>query len=126
ARRLSGVSAEGPERLERDRAALRAAYLGARRAELASSARSRVADVRVGGEPGRWIARAIGLARSVRELRGELSQGDAIAIGDLDALGRARWLTALVGSPAARWSLAAFADASDDAWWVALAPLVPD
>src|SRR6185436_11458916 len=43
---------------------------------------------------------------------------------DSDALTRARWLIALVGSPAARWSLASIADATDEALFRALSTLI--
>jgi transcriptional regulator with GAF, ATPase, and Fis domain len=122
ARRLSGAPDSGPEWEEKQLAAVRAAYLGSRRADLSSAARAGTCEVKVGGAPGQWLAHAVAMSRSVRHLRGESPAGSA-SLGDSDAWTRARWLIALVGSPAARWSLAAISDASDEAWWEALSSL---
>jgi transcriptional regulator with GAF, ATPase, and Fis domain len=125
ARRLSGAARSGPEWIDQELTAIRAAYLGSRRAELASASRAAACDVRVGGAPGQWMAHAVAMSRSVRLLRGETPAGSA-SMGDADALTRARWLIALVGSPAARWSLAAISEASDESWWEALSTLAQD
>jgi hypothetical protein len=72
------------------------------------------------------MSHAGAMARSVRAPRDETPEAGAVEIGNADALARARWLTALVGSPAARWSFATVTDATDEQWvsalteWVAL------
>jgi len=103
---------ESPQamRARRDRA-VRRSYLAIRRRELLSAAQHRDAQIAVSGEPGRWLARAVEVARRVALLRGDLIPETAEPLTDLNALGRSRWLVHLVGSPAASWPCSARNDA---------------
>jgi transcriptional regulator with GAF, ATPase, and Fis domain/serine/threonine protein kinase/tetratricopeptide (TPR) repeat protein len=96
---------------DRRRRAVCRAYLAVRRTELLHAARSAVARVRVAGEPGRWVEDAVGRARDVARLRGALIDREPPELDELDELGRARWLVALVGSAATAWP--ALHDGSD-------------
>ncbi|HVW29197.1 MAG TPA: protein kinase, partial [Polyangiaceae bacterium] len=102
AREALGEPESAPERRERRRRAVRRAYFAVRRPEVLRAARG--VDVRVGvsGIAGDWLRASTSLLAEIAVLRGAAAD-DARELGDLDALGRARWLTALVGSPAARW-----------------------
>ncbi len=92
------------ERTASRRSAVRRAYLSVRRGELLRCARGHRIDVQVAGTAGEWLHRAADLLGAVAVLRGvPLSDHAPHSMADLDALGRARWLTALVGSPAAHW-----------------------
>ncbi|MFZ5889982.1 MAG: sigma 54-interacting transcriptional regulator [Myxococcota bacterium] len=84
-------------------ALVRRSYLGLRRAELVRAARHPRGEIAV-QEPARgWLVASLDLLRSLEELRGATSSGEASMLRDLDEVGRARWLTAIVGSPAAAW-----------------------
>jgi len=120
ARRYSGLDESETEWVAKQRSTIRASYLGSRRAEIFAAARRESVSVRVSGLPGQWVSHAVAMARSVRALRGETPEGGAVEIGNADALARARWLTSLVGSPAARWSFATVEDATDEQWVTAL------
>ncbi len=98
-----GSSETDEERTERRRRTVRRAYLGVRRRELLSAARHVRCEVRVEGEPGAWLERAMELARRVTALGGKLIDRQAPPLEPLDALGRSRWLVALVGPSAAAW-----------------------
>src|SRR5262249_23676482 len=120
-----GGSAEGAtgtqnESGERDARLVRATYLGIRRA-----------DIEVGGiaasDAPTWLIDALKWAGRIRaidlepDISAELStpkaRGPASILPSpmppLGADGIARWLTALVGSPAARWPMATIAGASE-------------
>ena len=99
---LGGGESEDVQR-ERRKRAVRRAYLGVRRRELLAAARYAHGAVRVEGEPGLWLERASELARRVAALGGQLIDREAPAFLPLDALGRSRWLVALVGPAAAAW-----------------------
>jgi len=93
ARGVLGAAAEHPSGMARGRI---------RRAYLAVRARDIVAGARVGegmGLPGEWLREAI------RALPPPSAPEGATTLGPLSALGRARWLVALVGPSAAAWSL---------------------
>jgi serine/threonine-protein kinase PknK len=98
-------------KIERRRHAVRRAYLAVRRRDVMRAAQHEQAEVRVGGEPGAWLARSIQLASRAARLRGTLIPRDAVALTELDALGRSRWLVALAGAQAAGWP--ALSDTSD-------------
>ncbi len=88
---------------ERRRRQVRRAYLGVRRRELLAAARHVRCAVGVEGEPGLWLEQAAQLGRRVAALGGQLIDRDAPPLAPLDALGRSRWLAALVGPIAAAW-----------------------
>jgi transcriptional regulator with GAF, ATPase, and Fis domain len=111
-----------PDRAEHWRRMVRAAYLGSRRAEIAWAARA--ASVAFHGGAGDWLRHAVEVQRSALAFGGEAPHGGAVQLGDADALARSRWLVTLVGSPAARWSLASVARASDEQWARGLERLV--
>ena len=66
------------------------------------------------GLPASGCVHAIEMSRRARALREEPSNAARVELGEADALARARWLVALVGSAAARWSLSGIAEVSDD------------
>jgi serine/threonine-protein kinase PknK len=103
ARDTLGDREDGEAMRARRRRAVCQAYLSVRRAELLGAARGRTLTVAIAGTAGEWLDRARRLFASVASLRGLSPSKDADTLSDLDTLGRARWLTALVGSPAARW-----------------------
>ncbi len=90
---------EAELRDERTRA-VRRTYLAVRRAELFEAS---TAELRVEGAPGEWLASAVALIARLEALRGRAPSPRRVVLHDLDSLGRARWLTALVGSTAAHW-----------------------
>jgi transcriptional regulator with GAF, ATPase, and Fis domain len=102
ARDALGEVERDADRRERRRRAVRRAYLAVRRAEVSRAARGVDVRVAVSGIAGEWLRETVSLLAAVAVLRGAASD-DARELGDLDVLGRAQWLTALVGSPAARW-----------------------
>lgn len=105
-RRALGSAAAAPDENAQARrlAAVRRAYLGTRRAEIFALARSRAARVELRGIGATWLAEARQHAEGILRLRGR-SLDDVLVppLGELDALGRARFLVALVGSAAASW-----------------------
>ena len=120
--------AEGAHALEDDdreevRDAIRASYLGSRRAELSLATRARSARVAVAGEPGTWLRHALDLARRAALLEGCDTSGEDIVLDDADPLARTRWLVALVGVAAARWSLTELATERDEVWAARLGSL---
>ncbi len=122
--RLSSDANFRSETATKERAAIRAAYLGSRRAELVAAARAATVEVRVGGEAGRCMAHAVAMASSIERLRGAEMASSLFAIADADALARARWLTALVGSTAARWPIGTLSSATDEELYRGLSSLV--
>jgi transcriptional regulator with GAF, ATPase, and Fis domain/serine/threonine protein kinase len=100
-----------PERLA---GSIRAAYLGSRRAEITRAARADEIEVRVQGVPGEWLRHAIEMSKKARSLRGEPSAEGRVELVESESMARSRWLVSLVGSTAARWSLASIASANDD------------
>lgn len=85
-------------------AAVRRAYLNTRRSEIYALARSRGARSELSGPSAAWLSQARSLAEGILRLRGR-SLDDVLVppIAELDALGRARFLVALVGPAAAAW-----------------------
>jgi serine/threonine-protein kinase PknK len=109
--RLELGGGETPERLvERRRAAVRRAYLAVRKEEILEAARCEAVEVEVTGEPGLWLREALALARAVAELRKDGAGAPRSRLDELTAYGRARWLVALVGPPAASWLEGAWRD----------------
>ena len=108
---------------EESRDAIRASYLGSRRAELSLATRARSARVAVAGEPGTWLGHALDLARRAALLEGCDTSGEDIVLDDADPLARTRWLVALVGVAAARWSLTELATERDEVWAARLGSL---
>ncbi|MBN1609369.1 MAG: sigma 54-interacting transcriptional regulator [Polyangiaceae bacterium] len=98
-------------KIERRHNAVRRAYLAVRRREVMRAAQHDQAQVHVQGEPGAWLAHSIQLANRAARLRGTPIPRDAVALAELDALGRSRWLVALSGAQAAGWP--ALPDTSD-------------
>jgi serine/threonine-protein kinase PknK len=106
ARRARDALAEpenAAERIAERRRAVRRSYLSVRRPLLLSAARGRRLDVASTGATGEWLRDAVALLERVAVLRGATSSAERETVTDLDVLGRARWLTALVGGAAARW-----------------------
>jgi transcriptional regulator with GAF, ATPase, and Fis domain len=122
-RRLLPATESADEVARRFEHAVRAAYLGSRRAQIDGAVRAGLAEVRVQGGPGDWLRHAIEMAQKARLLRGEANQASPIEVGEADALARARWLVALVGSSAASWPLASLAELTDARWAEVLAEL---
>lgn len=105
-RALAELDVEEPdtERAARHRRAVERAYLSTRRRELVALASHANVEIRVGGEPGLWLRRVRELLHDLARLREEASSSKPGAfLGDLDAFGRARFLTGLIGAPAADW-----------------------
>ena len=82
---------------------IRHAYLALRRRAILRAARCGSSSVSLKGEPGEWLTDALSLATQVARLRGDSLDREAPPLGDLDDLGRSRWLVSLVGPPAAAW-----------------------
>ncbi|HKQ69684.1 MAG TPA: hypothetical protein VJT73_10115, partial [Polyangiaceae bacterium] len=114
ARRIAPKNNEVEASHARRALAIKAAYLGSRRAEIAIAARAASAVVRSNGRAGEWLERAIALARAARMLRGLGDEMAEITLEDAEPLARARWLVNLVGVSAARWPVAALVGVSDD------------
>jgi transcriptional regulator with GAF, ATPase, and Fis domain len=91
--------ADAGQRAER---AVRRAYRFARRRELIDAARSSRSELKVGPVSTSVLAPVLELLIKIRALRGQPSSGVA-EVGDLDTLGRARFLVALVGVAASSW-----------------------
>ncbi len=87
------------EEIEERRARVRRSYLAVRASHVARSDR---VDDAVQGPARAWLEEALALKRACA-VDGEAGAG---VIEPLDPLGTARWLVALVGSPAAGWPLA--------------------
>jgi serine/threonine-protein kinase PknK len=83
--------------------AVRRAYFAVRGPELAGVASGHGVDIRVSGTPGAWLEARARLLERVAGLRGGVAASERKVLAELEALGRARVLTALVGSAAARW-----------------------
>ncbi|MDI1482175.1 sigma 54-interacting transcriptional regulator [Polyangium sp. y55x31] len=125
AARDAGSGREREERGERDARRVRAAYLSARRDELVTRASA-------GAGTAAWLGDALAWARRARSLvdaESSLAQdAGASEIGPLGPEGIARWMTSLVGSPAAAWPtgpLAKMGEASLAAALVDLARKLP-
>jgi transcriptional regulator with GAF, ATPase, and Fis domain/tetratricopeptide (TPR) repeat protein/tRNA A-37 threonylcarbamoyl transferase component Bud32 len=88
-------------------AAVRRAYLGVRRDELAGVARFDDVELGVAGPARAWIAEALALARAVAALRGDERKRGRVRVEPLSGHGLLRFLVALVGPAAAAWSHAA-------------------
>ena len=102
ARDTLGELESDERRRARRQGTVRRSYLTVRRQELLRAARGHTLSVDVDGTAGEWLAQAVNLLGRVAVLRGARSD-ETGRVAELDALGRARWLTALIGSPAARW-----------------------
>jgi serine/threonine-protein kinase PknK len=88
-------------RIEQSRLAVRRAYLATRRLELLRAGGSiRIAAT---GPAGEWLRQAAELLAKTGRLRGGRERAVRGDLGDLDPLGRRRWLVALVGPAAAHW-----------------------
>ncbi|RYZ01957.1 MAG: GAF domain-containing protein [Myxococcales bacterium] len=87
---------------ERGERAVRRAYRFAQRRELAEASRAAEAELAVGPRARDVLSPVLALLRKVRALRGKPSSGTA-RVGELDSLGRARFLVALVGVAASSW-----------------------
>jgi len=107
ARELLGEPEAPARALERRRSAVRRAYLAVRRRELAAISRGTPIDVRVAGTAGTWLTDAAALFSKIGELRGASIVGPERLLGELDVLGRARFLARVVGPTAANWPLPA-------------------
>jgi transcriptional regulator with GAF, ATPase, and Fis domain len=107
AREWLGESEAPAQTLERRRSAVRRAYLAVRRRELVAIGRGTPLDVRVAGTAGTWLAEAAALFSNIGELRDATAAGPERVAGDLDVLGRARFLARVVGPAAANWPLPA-------------------
>jgi serine/threonine-protein kinase PknK len=108
------------DRGERDARQVRATYLRLRRDELHSAAAARE-------DTAPWLAEAVTRARRARAIEGAPGMAGAPVRGPiltpLPPEQLARWLTALVGSPAATWPLGELAAAPERALAVALTDL---
>jgi transcriptional regulator with GAF, ATPase, and Fis domain len=96
---------EEPEahRRERRGALVRGSYLALRRPELLRAVRHAEIELAL-EEPVRgWLSSALDVLRQVERLRGAASSADKFVLHDLDEVGRARWLSTLVGAAAAAW-----------------------
>jgi transcriptional regulator with GAF, ATPase, and Fis domain len=116
---VAEMAGAGParDRAERDARLVRASYLRLRRHELGST-------TALTGAVAPWLALAVEQAARARTLAGPAA--DALAsppLGPLSLEQRARWLTALVGSPAAAWPLARIAEVAEPALADALVAL---
>jgi serine/threonine-protein kinase PknK len=102
------VGEAGGERAARDARRVRASYLSVRRAEIDRAAA-------VGGDVAPWLGEAVAWARRARALdaRDAGDDGAHATLGPLAPHEIGRWLTALVGSPAAAWPLGALAAAPE-------------
>ncbi|HEX2870172.1 MAG TPA: sigma 54-interacting transcriptional regulator [Polyangiaceae bacterium] len=87
---------------ERGQRAVTRAYRFARRRELVDAARASRAELRVGPLATAVLAPVLELLVKIRSLRGQALAG-AAELHDLDALGQARFLVALVGVAASSW-----------------------
>ncbi|MDB4945728.1 MAG: Response regulator of zinc sigma-54-dependent two-component system, partial [Labilithrix sp.] len=107
-----GLTRDEEEAREERRARVRRTYLAVRRAEIRAGA---LVDGAITGAPRAWLERAIGAATLAASVDGGEAgaavekpglEGAAVEparLRPLDALGRARWLVALVGPAAASW-----------------------
>ena len=86
----------------RDARRVRASYLRVRRAEI-----ERLGEVE--GDVAPWLGEAVTWARRARALLGA-PEGTTTRLGPMDPPELGRWLTALVGSPAAAWPLGTLAE----------------
>src|SRR6478752_3540250 len=98
---LAGAPARA-DAVERGERAVRRAYRFARRRELVDAARASRAELKIGPVSAAIIAPVLELLVKIRALRGQANAG-AAALGDLDALGQARFLVSLVGVAASSW-----------------------
>ena len=101
---------------ERAARSVRAAYLRVRRAEI-----ERLGEVT--GDVAPWLGEAIAWARRARALVGAFPEDARSSLGPLAPEERGRWLTALVGSPAAAWPLGVIASVPESALAEALTRL---
>ncbi|MBI5535036.1 MAG: sigma 54-interacting transcriptional regulator [Deltaproteobacteria bacterium] len=83
---------------------VRASYLRVRRDELRRVATVPTVEVQEAVAP--WFHAVVKISQSIASLRGASDEGDGREVVEpLDAVGRARWLVALVGSAAASWRM---------------------
>ncbi|UQA58239.1 sigma 54-interacting transcriptional regulator [Polyangium aurulentum] len=103
-----GAAAAKTERAERDARKVRAAYLRARRDEIAEAQGARE-------DTAPWLGEALAWARQARSIEGDREDPKerALVLEPLGPDGIARWLTALVGSPAAAWTMAPLAGVAE-------------
>ncbi len=85
-----------------DEGAVRRAYRFARRRELVEAARASKYELRVGPRAAGYLAPVVEMLTKIRALRGQAPSA-AVVLDDLDALGQARFLIALVGVAASSW-----------------------
>jgi transcriptional regulator with GAF, ATPase, and Fis domain len=97
-----GVADAAPARPDSGEQALRRAYRFARRRELFEAARARRVVLRVGPLATELLSPVLEMLTKVRTLRGQTPSGE-VELRDLDTLGQARFLIALVGVAASAW-----------------------
>ncbi|HKY34736.1 MAG TPA: sigma 54-interacting transcriptional regulator [Polyangiaceae bacterium] len=104
AARAARLSAAGraPDHSKSGENQLRRAYRFARRRELFEAARAEQVLLRVGPLASGLLSPVLEMLTKVRALRG-LAPSGAVELRDLDALGQARFLVALVGVAASAW-----------------------
>jgi transcriptional regulator with GAF, ATPase, and Fis domain len=99
--RLTGATAL-PESTEGADSAVRRAYRFARRRDLVDAARASRVELGVGPRAASMVSPVLELLVKIRALRGQPSSA-VLQLGDLDALGRSRFLVSLVGVAASSW-----------------------
>lgn len=97
AARFLALSPDAGETIAARRARVRRAYLAVRADELRAGASI---SEEITGEPRAWLEASLAIADRFEE-----SAGEPTILTPLDALGRARWLVALVGPAASSWVL---------------------
>jgi transcriptional regulator with GAF, ATPase, and Fis domain len=112
----AGSAADVERMIERNVRQVRATYLRLRRTEIASSVGTR-------GDPATWLADAVAKNLRARSIAGESGERGGDLLGPMDAQQTARWLTALVGSSAAGWSVASILRLGESAAAVAMTAL---
>ncbi|HET9934294.1 MAG TPA: sigma 54-interacting transcriptional regulator, partial [Polyangiaceae bacterium] len=91
------------ERTARRLATIRGSYLALRRAELVRASRHDQVEVTVDVPVRHWLVESLSLLREVEALRGGHTHSEKVVIGDLDEVGRARWLSSVIGDAVAAW-----------------------
>lgn len=103
ARRARALGTDTPsDAAELGERAVRRAYRFARRRELLEAARASRVELGIGPVAKAVLSPILELLSKVRALRGQAGAGSA-ELGELDALGRARFLVSLVGVAASAW-----------------------
>ena len=105
AARLLDLAADRDDRAEARVARVRRAYLGVRAADVRASA---ALSPTLEGEARLWLEAALSVAHRLAH-----EPAEPVTLEPLDALGRARWLVALVGPTAASWPSASTHEMSE-------------